>query len=74
MANCMDGLQAGLVQVNGTHHCDHESVSSSDNDEFKLHPLVAVIQFTATNDKAKNLATCSNLVRKAKQRGAEVRK
>ncbi|OQV23990.1 Nitrilase and fragile histidine triad fusion protein NitFhit [Hypsibius exemplaris] len=52
-------------------HCEHADMPAySEEDADKMYPLVAVVQFTATSDKVKNLAMCSGLIRKAKQRGA----
>ena len=58
-------------QSNGC--CDHGSLTAGkEYDTEKLYPMVAVVQTTATSDKAHNLAVCSSLIRKAKLRGAVV--
>ncbi|XP_055334227.1 nitrilase and fragile histidine triad fusion protein NitFhit-like [Paramacrobiotus metropolitanus] len=40
--------------------------------EIPRNPIIAVIQFTATNDKMRNFDVCSELIRKAKERGAQM--
>ena len=63
-------MQNGHNAVNGNAANGHHS-----NENRPQYPaLVAVVQFTATSDKKKNMETCSNLIRKAKRRGCEVRK